>query len=128
MKARLKINQTLFASIVALVALILFLVLRNQAPNDFPCPDKYETAEAYRSVLSQWISREMDNNPEMTGKELTERGVEYYKQNCGEYPWFGEMPDVTRNTPHIDGPIAVSAHQKQIHEKKTMQLYAYSRE
>ena len=99
-----KINETLLVSIVAFVALIVFVVWQDRATNSFRCPNDYRTADEYINGMFEWISEELKKAPQMTREELLEERARLFLQyNCEKSRWteeiFGEPEEDIQTVP-----------------------------
>ena len=89
---KVKINETLLASIVAFIALTIFVTWENRTPSNFHCPNEYKTAEEYIEGMFQWASAELEKTPKITQEELlNERARLFNKNNCEKSRWTDEL-------------------------------------
>ena len=104
------LNETLLVAIVAMIIVPFGLWFYNHNLSkqqsvgfEFRCPSEYETSEEYLDDLGQWISKNMDMNPEMTEDELFElRKNELENHKCSPSPWLTEDIATTENVDSVE--------------------------
>lgn len=94
MKIKFKINETLMASIVFFIILIILIIWNKPTSSSFRCPNDYLTAKEYIYGVAQWLSEESKKTPKITQDELlNKREKLFYKYNCERSRWLGKLVD-----------------------------------